>query len=215
MAFGEVVFFAVVIALSPFTLIPALFMQFTPQPRATSSAFLTGWVIGIVVPAVACAALASVVQRPAEGHGWVAWARVVLGSLLILFGLRQWLTRHGRPAPAWMRLLSDASPSRAFRLGLLLSLANPKILLLSAAAGLTVGAAGAATTSGVTALAVFTVCAASTVALPVVLHLLMGERVLIPLMRVRQWLERQAAGVMAVVIAAIGVLVLFEGVVRL
>ncbi|MFD9969050.1 GAP family protein [Streptomyces sp. NPDC059011] len=215
MAFGEVVFFAVVIALSPFTLIPALFMQFTQRPRATSSAFLTGWVIGIVVPAAACAALASVVQRPEEGNGWVAWARVVLGSLLILFGLRQWLTRHGRPAPGWMRLLADASPPRAFRLGLLLSLANPKILLLSAAAGLTVGAAGAVTTSGVTALAVFTVCAASTVALPVVLHLLLGERVLIPLMRVRQWLESRAAGVMAVVIAAIGVLVLFEGIVRL
>lgn len=214
-AFGEVVFFALVIAVSPFTLIPALFMQFTPRPLATSSAFLAGWVIGIVVPAGACAALASVVQRPAEGHAWVAWARVVLGSLLILFGLRQWLTRHGRPAPGWMRLLSDASPSRAFRLGLLLSLANPKILLLSAAAGLAVGAADPATAGGVTALALFTVCAASTVALPVVLHVLMGDRVLVPLIRVRRWLENRAAGVMAVVIAAIGVLVLCEGIVRL
>ncbi|MFG2755779.1 GAP family protein [Streptomyces wuyuanensis] len=215
MAFGEVVFFAVVIALSPFTLIPALFMQFTPRPLATSSAFLAGWVIGIVVPAGTCAALASAVHRPAEGPAWVAWARVVLGSLLILFGLRQWLTRHGRSAPRWMRLLADAGPSRAYRLGLLLSLANPKILLLSAAAGLAVGAAEPTTASGVTTLAVFTVCAACTVALPVVLHVLMGDRVLVPLMKVRRWLESRAAGVMAVVIAAIGVLVLFEGVVRL
>lgn len=215
MAIGEVVFFSTVIALSPFTLIPALFMQFTPRPRATSSAFLVGWVIGIVVPAGLCAALASVVQRPAEGPAWVAWARVVLGLLLILFGLRQWLTRHGRAAPSWMRLLSDASPSRAFRLGLLLSLANPKILLLSAAAGLAVGSAETSTTSAVAAFAVFTVCAASTVALPVLLHVLLEDRVLVPLLRVRRWLEDQAAGVMAVVIAAIGVLVLFEGVVRL
>ncbi|MGW7364090.1 GAP family protein [Streptomyces sp. NPDC054841] len=214
-ASGEVVFFATVIALSPFTLIPALFMQFTPRPRAASSAFLAGWVIGIVVPAGSCAVLASVVGRPAEGHAWLAWARVVLGLLLILFGLRQWLTRHGRAAPGWMRLLADASPSRAFRLGLLLSVANPKILLLSAAAGLAVGSAEPPTTSAVVAFAVFTVCAASTVALPVVLHVLLGERVLDPLIRVRRWLENHAAGVMAVVIVAIGVLVLCEGVVRL
>ncbi|MFC5803989.1 GAP family protein [Streptomyces formicae] len=215
MAFGEVVVFATVIAVSPFTLIPALFMQFTPRPRASSSAFLAGWVIGIVVPAGSCAALASVVQRPEDEHAWVAWARVVLGSLLILFGIRQWLTRHGRAAPGWMRLLADAGPSKAFRLGLLLSVANPKILLLSAAAGLAVGSAEPATTTAVVAVAVFTVCAASTVALPVVLHVLLGERVLVPLSRLRRWLENHAPGVMAVVIAAIGVLVLFEGVVRL
>ncbi|TFE42654.1 hypothetical protein E3E14_24585 [Streptomyces sp. ICN441] len=214
-SFGEVVFFAVVIAVSPFTLIPALFMQFTPRPRATSSAFLAGWVIGILVPATACAALASVVHRPEEGPPWVAWARVGLGSLLIAFGLRQWLTRHGRPAPGWMRMLTGAHPARAFRLGLLLSLANPKILLLSAAAGLAIGSGAHATTSGVTALAVFAACAASTVALPVALHVVMGERVLAPLTRVRRWLEGHAAGVMAVVIAAVGVLVVFEGAVRL
>ncbi|MEU2429157.1 GAP family protein [Streptomyces sp. NPDC007861] len=215
MAFGEVVVFATVIAVSPFTLIPALFMQFTPRPLASSSTFLAGWVIGIVVPAGLCAALASVVQRPAEGHAWLDWARVALGSLLILFGLRQWLTRHGRAVPAWMRLLSDAGPSKAFRLGLLLSLANPKILLLSAAAGLAVGSAEPTATTAVLAMAVFTLCAASTVALPVVLHVLLGERVLAPLTKVRAWLENHAAGVMAVVIAAIGVLVLCEGAVGL
>ncbi|MEU3298963.1 GAP family protein [Streptomyces sp. NPDC006678] len=214
-AFGEVVFFALVIAVSPFTLIPALFMQFTPRPRATSSAFLAGWVIGIVVPAGACAALASVVQRPSDGHTWVAWARVGVGTFLILLGLRQWLTRHGRPAPGWMRLLADASPSKAFRLGMLLSVANPKILLLSAAAGLAIGSAASSTTSAVVPFVVFTVCAASTVALPVVLQAVLGERVLAPLTTARGWLEKQAAGVMAVVIAAIGVLVLCEGLVRL
>ncbi|WP_338674477.1 GAP family protein [Streptomyces sp. SCSIO 30461] len=215
MAIGEVVVFAMVIALSPFTLIPALFMQFTPRPRATGGAFLAGWVIGIVVPAVSCAALASVVQRPAEGPAWVAWARVVLGALLILFGIRQWLTRHGRAAPGWMRLLADASPSKAFRLGLLLSLANPKILILSAATGLAVGSTEPSTAKAVLAFAVFTVCAAGTVALPVVLHMLLGDRTLAPLSRLRQWLEQHAAGVMAGVIAAIGVLVLFEGVAKL
>ncbi|MFD5425471.1 GAP family protein [Streptomyces sp. NPDC127084] len=214
-AIGEVVVFAMVIALSPFTLIPALFMQFTPRPRATGGAFLAGWVIGIVVPAVACAALASVVERPAEGPVWVAWARVVLGSLLVLFGLRQWLTRHGKATPGWMRLLADASPSKAFRLGLLLSLANPKILLLSAATGLAVGSTEPSTTKAVVAFAVFTVCAAGTVALPVVLHILFGERTLAPLSRLRRWLEQHAVGVTAVVIAAIGILVLYEGAIKL
>lgn len=203
---------AVVIAVSPFTVIPAVFMQFTPRARPTSSAFLVGWVIGVAVPAIGCAVLTSVVGFASHERPWTAWARIGLGLCLVALGIRQWLVRHGRPAPRWMRLLSEAGPGKAFRLGVLLALANPKIFLLSAAAGLAVGSAGPSLAGAVVALAVFTAVAASTVALPVLLHTVAGPKALGPLAVVKEWLETHAAAVMAWVIVAIGVLLLVEGV---
>ncbi|MFG2291808.1 GAP family protein [Streptomyces sp. NPDC048603] len=208
---GEVVLFALVIALSPFTLIPALFMQFTPRAHATGGAFLAGWVAGVAVPVSVCVALTPLVQRLEGGHSWTAWVRIGLGALLVLLGIRQWLVRHGKAAPGWMRLLADATPPRAFRLGLLLSLLNPKIFLLSAAAGIAVATEDPTPAGAVIAVALFTACAAATVLLPVLLRLVFGERVVGPLARARSLLERNAAAVMAVVIAAIGLLLLAEG----
>ncbi|MDA5286110.1 GAP family protein [Streptomyces sp. Isolate_45] len=211
MVIGEVLPMAVVIAVSPFTVIPAVFMQFTPRAKVTSGAFLAGWVIGVAVPAVLCAVLTSLVPLGERDRPWTDWARIVLGLCLVALGVRQWLVRHGKPAPRWMRLLSEAGPGRAFRLGVLLAVANPKIFLLSAAAGLAVGAAGSSAAGAGVGLAVFTAVAASTVALPVLLHTVGGPRVLGPLARVKLWLETHAAAVMAWVIVAIGVLLLAEG----
>ncbi|MFD7612387.1 GAP family protein [Streptomyces sp. NPDC059828] len=209
---GEVLPLAVVIAVSPFTVIPAVFMQFTPRARPTSIAFLTGWIIGVAVPAALCAVAASAVGFASHDRPWTAWARIGLGVCLIALGIRQWLVRHGKAPPRWMRLLSEASPSRAFRLGVLLALANPKIFLLSAAAGLAVGTAAPSLAGAVAGLAVFTAVAASTVALPVLLHTAVGPKALGPLARAKEWLETHAAAVMAWVIIAIGMLLLAEGV---
>ncbi|MEU8778066.1 GAP family protein [Streptomyces sp. NPDC048606] len=211
MVIGEVLPLALVIAVSPFTLIPAVFMQFTPRARPTGGAFLAGWIIGVAVPAVLCAALTSVLGFASHDRPWTAWARIGLGLCLVALGIRQWLVRHGKAAPGWMRLLSEAGPGKAFRLGILLALANPKIFLLSAAAGLAVGSAGPSLAGAAAALAVFTAVAASTVALPVLLHAVGGPRALGPLARVKEWLETHAAAVMAGVIVAIGVLLLVEG----
>nr|BEK70661.1 hypothetical protein KPHV_78880 [Kitasatospora purpeofusca] len=54
--------------------------------------------------------------------------------------------------------------------------------------------------------------AATTVALPLLLHLVAGERVLTPLGRARSWLELHNSAVTAVVLAVIGVLLVLDGV---
>ncbi|MFF7587982.1 GAP family protein [Kitasatospora purpeofusca] len=86
------------------------------------------------------------------------------------------------------------------------------MVLLSAAAGLTIGAAELGAVRTVAAVAVFTAVSASTVALPLLLHLVAGERVLVPLGRARRWLELHHSAVTAVVLAVIGVLLVLDGV---
>ncbi|MGW3360965.1 GAP family protein [Streptomyces bungoensis] len=212
MVIGEVTPFALGIALSPFPVAPAIFLLFTPRPRAAGGAFLAGWVAGILVVVSLLALLAGVVETREETPAWVRWAKAVLGAILILVAVRQWRPGSAKEGtPAWMSTLTEATPAKALRLGLLLSAANPKVVLLSAGAGLTIGSAELGPPLAFAALAVFTVISACTVALPLLLYLAAGERVLAPLGKAKTWLETHNSSVTALILTVIGALLVIEG----
>ncbi|MGW6734100.1 GAP family protein [Streptomyces sp. NPDC055013] len=208
---GEMTPLALGIALSPFPIVPALFLLFTPRPRVTGGAFLAGWAAGILAVATVFTVLAAFIETREETPTWASWTKVGLGAVLVLLAVLQWRSGAEKGTPAWMRSLTDATPAKALRLGLLLSGANPKTVLLSAAAGLTIGSAELASSQAVAAVVVFTAMAAFTVALPLLLHVVLGERVLTVLDRARTWLETYNSTVTALVLAVIGVLLVTEG----
>lgn len=200
------------VALSPFPVIPAILLLFTPRPRAAAGGFLAGWVTGVTGAALLFWALSAVVEGWEDTPTWASWARIVLGVLLLGFGVRQWADRGGaKETPGWMRSVETATPAFAVRLGVLLSAANPKIVLFAAAAGLAVGSASESAGQTAVALTVFVLVASVSVALPLMLHLVLGARILSPLGAAKARLERHNAAIMAVVITAIGVLVLTKG----
>jgi threonine/homoserine/homoserine lactone efflux protein len=210
---ADIVPLAAAIAASPFTIIPAILLLFTPRARATSLAFLATWLVALAGGVTAFVLLASVVEGLEESPTWLSWTRIVLGGVLVVLGVRQWLARRTpKPTPAWMQRIGSATPRRAVRLAVVLAYANPKVLLLTAAAGLSIGAAELDRAGTAEAIAVFTAVAAVTVAVPVLLYAVLGERMLGPLTRARDWLERNNAVVMSIVLAAIGVMVLTEGI---
>lgn len=141
---GEVTPLALGVALSPFPVVPAILLLFTPRAKATAGAFLAGWAAGILV-----------IRR--SGRSGVGQRRVPT-----------WST-----TPRWVSPRSSPYRRRTRR--------SP----------------------------------ASTLALPLVLRLAVGEGVLTPLGRARTWLETHNATVTALVLALIGVLLLIEGVVGL
>jgi threonine/homoserine/homoserine lactone efflux protein len=210
---GEVVPLAVAIALSPFPIIPAILLLFTPRPRANAAGFLVGWVLGILAATVVFAALATVVEGREQPPEWAAWVRIVVGVALVALGVRQWFGRQQRTEPpGWLRSIERSTPASAGRLGLLLSAANPKIVLLAAAAGVVIGSAELDPGAMVAVIATFTLIAAITVAMPLALFSVLGESMLTPLGRARGWLEANNASIMAVVMAVIGVLVAARGI---
>jgi threonine/homoserine/homoserine lactone efflux protein len=168
-------------------------------------------VVGILLACGVFAALASVIELNEETPTWASWTKLVLGVLLFLLGVQQWRKRGKQTDPAWMQAMADATPARALRLGLLLSTANPKILLLAAAGGVAIGAADVTGAQSVGATVVFAAIAASTVALPWVLFNLLGDRILTPLGRARDWLKAHNAAIVAVVLGALGVLLVLDG----
>src|SRR5277367_3066157 len=105
---------ALVIAISPFSVIPAVLVLQTPRPRPTSLAFLGSWLVCLVVltPAFVASsdALGALHNKP---PAWASWTRVVLGLALIAFGIYRWSARRTHTeSPKWMRSFDTLTPRR-------------------------------------------------------------------------------------------------------
>jgi threonine/homoserine/homoserine lactone efflux protein len=204
---------ALAIAASPFPIIPAILLLFTPRARANSSAFLAGWFTGVTAATLVFVGLSEFIDTLDAPPTWASVSRIVLGIVLVAWGVRQWVTRHAKTElPGWMAALDSATPGSAARLALLLSAANPKIVLLAAAAGLAMGSSGESPSTLVLSVLTFSIIASVSVAIPVVLYAVRGDRVLARLGRVRDWLQRNNSAVMAVVFFVIGLAVIAKGV---
>jgi threonine/homoserine/homoserine lactone efflux protein len=204
---------AVGIAASPFPVIPAILLLLTPRATANAGAFLGGWAAGILSGTAAFVVLESVIERFDEPPTWMSWVRVVLGAALVGLGVREWASRREeKPAPAWMQSLESATPRSAARLGVLLSLANPKILVFCAAAGMTIGAGETSGAQSVVAVVLFALAGSVTVAVPLLAHVALGDRATAPLRRANTWLTDHNSTIMAAVLLVIGALLLTKGV---
>lgn len=209
----EILVLALGIALSPFPVVPAILLLFTARPRPTSLAFLGGWLAGVGGATVVAVLVAGRLELPGASPTWLSWARAVLGAGLVVVGVRRWLSRGDvTEPPAWIRTLQDATPATATRLALVLSVANPKVVLLAVAAGLDIAAADVGAAGVVGGVVLFTVVASLGVAVPVLGYAVRGDAFLPPLERAKDWLLRNTAAVMAVVLVLLGLLLLKNGV---
>ncbi len=217
-AIGDSLPLAIGVAISPVPIIAVILMLLSKRSGPNSASFLVGWIVGIavalsVVVAVAGTATLTTSSGPATG---VSWIKVGLGVLLLMVGLRDWRKRpkgEEQPTlPRWLSSIEHITPVKAGGLGVLLSAVNPKNLLLLIAGGIAI--AQEATTNGdkAASIIVFVVIAASTVALPVVLSLTMGERARAVLDSMNDWLKVNNATVMAVLIVVIGFVLIGKGV---
>jgi len=209
----ELIPLALVIALSPLSIVPAVLVLHSPRPRPSGLAFLTGWVIGLV----ALTTLFIGVSGLLGGMGgqpptWTSWVRIVIGVALIAFGISRWLTRHSKPHQMpGTKHVTEAGPVKAFAIGAVLTVANPKVLFVCAAAGLAIGSSGLG--HGIWgAEAVFVAVAASTVALPILAYTLSGDRLDPYLDRLKVWMEKHNAALVAAILVVIGLLVLYKGI---
>jgi threonine/homoserine/homoserine lactone efflux protein len=211
----ELVPLALVVALSPLSIIPAVLVLHTPRPRPTGLAFLAGWLIGLAglgaIFVKVSGLLGGLGDKP---PGWASWLRIVVGGALIVFGVHRWLTRkRSAHSPKWMQSLSKLTPARAGAAAVALTVVNPKVLFICAAAGLAIGTAGVDEATHVwLALAGYVAAAGSTVAIPILAYAVSGDRLDEPLTRLKDWMEDQHAVLVAAIMVVIGLLVLYKGI---
>jgi threonine/homoserine/homoserine lactone efflux protein len=93
-----------------------------------------------------------------------------------------------------------------------LMLVNPKVLVMNAAAGLVIGTASLGVPGASVAVAYYTVIAGSSVLVPILAYAVAGKRVDHQLERLKQWMERQHAVLMAGFLGAVGLLLVYTGI---
>ncbi|MEB3984347.1 GAP family protein [Mycobacterium sp. 663a-19] len=203
-----------VVALSPITVIPAVLVLQAPRPRPSGLAFLGGWVLALAaVTALSVGASGLLGGLDKAPPRWASWLRVVLGSALILYGIYQWLTRRRHTeSPAWMRSFATITPRRAAITGAALVVIRPDVLLICVPAGLAIGGSGLEIAGVWIAGVIFLAVAASTVAAPILAYAVAGHRLDDALARLKDWMDRNTAALMAAVLVVIGLLVLYHGI---
>ncbi|HEY0225896.1 MAG TPA: GAP family protein [Mycobacterium sp.] len=207
---------ALIIATSPFSVVPAILVLHTARPRSTGLAYLFGWITGLAVITGASVGLSEGVEDIGDPPNWASWLRVAIGSALIIWSAYSWLSRHRRThEPAWIRHITAFTPARAAVFAALLPALVLKQLSVCVAAGLSLGSANLGFIGAVIGFAVFLGLAASTVAIPVVGYLIWPSRFGPLLGTLKAWLQRHATAIVAVVLTIIGVVLLREGVSQL
>jgi Sap, sulfolipid-1-addressing protein len=210
----ELIPLALVVALSPLSIIPAVLVLHTARPRPTGLAFLAGWLIGLAALTAIFLEVSNLLgglgNKP---PGWASWLRVVVGAALIVFGIYRWLMRkRSAHTPAWMQRLGRLTPVTAGLAAVALTVVNPKVLFMCAAAGLAIGTAGLGKAHVLIPVVWFVAVAGSTVAIPILAYAVSGDRLDEPLKRLKDWMELQHATLVAAILIVIGLLVLYKGI---
>jgi threonine/homoserine/homoserine lactone efflux protein len=206
---AETFSFAIGVAVSPVPVAAVIVMLFTPKARTNAPAFLAGWVLGLLVVGFAVLLIPGLEATDGEPSTTSGVVKGLLGLLLLVAGWGAW---RKRPAPAelaeapkWMDAIDTFGIGKSFGMGFLLSALNPKNLLLVAAAAATIAAADLSSGEQTAVLLIFTLIAASTVMIPVVVYLIIGERADASFEKAKDWLIQNNSVVMAVLLLVFGV----------
>jgi len=214
---GEVLTFAIGVAISPLPIIAVILMLFSERARVNGPVFLLGWIVALglvsgVVYAVSDGSNAATSHTSSDS---ISWGKIVLGLLFLGLARRQ---LRNRPAPGtepempkWMAGVDKLTPAKALGLAVLLAGVNPKNLILTAGAAAGLAQLGLSSTDAIVSLIVFVVLASLTIATPVFYYLLGGDKAKTQLDELKGWLGVHNAAVMAVLFLVFGVDLIAKG----
>jgi hypothetical protein len=111
-----------------------------------------------------------------------------------------------------MRSFATITPARAAITGVAMVVVRPDVLLICVPAGLAIGGSGLDTAGDWLAAAFFVTIAASTVAVPILAYAAAGHRLDDVMGRLKDWMEKNNAALMAAILIVIGVMVLYNGI---
>jgi threonine/homoserine/homoserine lactone efflux protein len=209
---------AVGVAISPLPIVAVVLMLVTERARVNGPAFVLGWWLGIAIVGGIVLAASSGAEASDEGGPatWVSILDLVLGAGLLLMAVKQWKSRPAEgvePAtPKWMNALDSFTPVKAGGAGALFSGLNPKNLLLVVAGASAIARAGISTGEEVIALLVFILIASLGVLTPVVIYFLLGEKSRDILDGLKNWMQRNNAVIMGVLLLILGVKLLGDAI---
>lgn len=209
-AIGQMLPFAVGIAISPIPIVAIVLMLGTQNAKSDSLSFLVGWIVAM---ALAGAILLSVVGSadPTDNGApadWSSTLKLILGIVLLGLAVKQW---RGRPGPGedaampkWMDAVEGFTPAKSAGLGVIVSVVNPKNLILIVGGATAIAQTDVSGGDQAIAWAIFILIATIGVAAPVVIYFVMGDQATEILADLKGWMARHNAAIMAVILVIIG-----------
>jgi hypothetical protein len=206
---------AAVLALSPVPIMAVIAMLIAPGGRAKATLFALGGFLGMVVAGVLLANAGGVAEPKGEPTTLSSAIRLGIGILLLVLAAKQWQSRP-RPGdtpetPRFLTVLGNASPLMAFGLGVVMMAVKPKNLAILVAAGISFAEAGLTGNGLIPGVVIFSLFAASTLLLPVLFALILGEKADAALTSIGDWLAWNNAAIMFVLFLIIGLMLLGKG----
>lgn len=213
---GDLVPYALGVALSPVPLIAVLLVLGAPAGRVSGAAFVAARVISVAGVATVAALVAELLPERNGTSPVGDVLRISLGVALMVWAVvkvaRQRHTPKDRSEPAWMVALGGASPAQAARIGVVLSAANVKELAFGVGAGLTIATGELEGAAAVAAAVVYSLLACLLSVVAAVAFWFFEDRVSLALDRTRVWLARKSTFLIALVLLVIGAVLVGEGV---
>ncbi|WP_345802893.1 GAP family protein [Microbacterium sp. AZCO] len=215
---GATVSLALGVAASPVPIIAVLALLLGRRARTAGVALLVGWAASIaivvsVVTLIADRLPADALQGPRPVQGVI---QLVLAASAVVLAIVSWVRQPRRGAaprlPAWIKAVDSMSFPVACLAGVVLIPLSPKNLLLTASAGIELGAAELSPTETVIAIAVFTIVATSTVLIPVAAYLIAGTRLHRLLEVLRLWLIRRNSVITTILLLLLAVWLAANGI---
>lgn len=206
------------VAIGVMPVIALILMLITPRARSNGLAFLAGWLLGLIAVGRVVLVIANAAGVSGSGgSSTAAYAvKLALGILFLLLAVKQWRSRPApgeeAPAPRWMAALDTFGPGKSLGLGAALAGANPKNLVLTVAAAVSIAQSGLPGGQQVAVLAVFIGLGSVTVAAPLVTYFAMGKRAAGILSDWKTWLSVNNTTIMFVLLLVFGALLTGQGI---
>ncbi|WP_431797243.1 GAP family protein [Microbacterium kunmingense] len=217
-AIGQLLPIAAATAVSSVPITAMLVILLSPRRRQAAIPFLVGWLVGIAAVTSVCALGARLLPQPSESGSSVALGvtEVLVGGALVAGGLLTLRARVSRrtEARAWLGRVDALGPWSSFAVAVVLNL-RPKALLLACAAGLVIRGASLTVGHATIVIAIYTVLAGSTIAVPIAMTMASPGRMEPRLVQAKGWLHRHARVISAVVLLMVGVVAVGNGLTRL
>jgi Sap, sulfolipid-1-addressing protein len=210
---GQLTALSAVVALSPFTVIPALaLIMHSERPRIVGLTFIAGWLVGKAAITVAFLRIPQVTHS-FHGPPWTAWLRIAIGLLVLGAAVAYWRRPPSTAgAPRWLDRIKRITPVGAAVTGVALTVINVKVVLACAAAGYLIGTHGLSLAATCVAVAYFTLVAGSTAVLPILAYAVWTHRIDRQLEGFKRWLQRRQRVITVILLVLIGVGLIYSGV---
>lgn len=215
---GDILPLAIGVVMSPLAIIAVTLMLVSKRAKINSLSFVLGWILGLVIVGGVGLLVAETQDlSPGTGPSLVALViRLALGVLLLFLAYRQWKKRlkpgQQPTVPKWLLSIDSFTPTQALGLALLLSAVKPKNLILTLAAALDIAQSTLGSVQSVMALVLFVIIASTSVAAPIVIFLVLGEKATWMLEGLKRWFMENNTTVMFVLLLVFGAVLIAEGI---